>query len=168
MTHRILEAALFLANRPLTREELSKILPGQNIDQLVNTLNQSLENSSLEVIYDGDSARLQVKQEFLPKIKDLSKGPELTRKGMKILALIASKKQLLQKDLKKYFRGTSYDYIHELVELGYLEKHKDGNSWLLKPTKKFEEQFQLVLKNASVPNTNLTQFSEKEETDSDE
>ncbi len=166
--HRILEAALFLANKPLTKEEITRILPGQNLDQLVETLNDSLKNSSLEVIYDGESTRLQVKQEFLPKIKDLSKGPELTRKSMKILALIASKKQLLQKDLKKYFRGTAYDYIHELVELGYLEKHKDGNSWMLKPTKKFEEQFQLVLKNNAISNPNLAQFAEKEETSEEE
>lgn len=161
--HRILEAALFLANKPLTKEEINHVLPNQDLNALVNELNQSLENSSLEVIYDGETARLQVKQEFLPKIKDLSKGPELSRKSMKILALIASKKHLLQKDLKNYFRGTAYDYIHELVSLGYLEKHRQGNTWMLKPTKKFEEQFQIVQKQAGIPNTNLAQFSEKEE-----
>ena len=163
--HRILEAALFLANKPLTKEELERILPGQDLNGLADKLNAQLQDSSLEVIYDGETARLQVKGEFLPKIKDLSKGPELTRKSMKILALIASKKHLLQKDLKNYFKGTSYDYIHELITLGYLERHRQGNTWMLKPTKKFEEQFQLVQKQAGIPNTTLTQFSgeEKEE-----
>src|SRR5690348_3561205 len=114
-SHQILEAALFLANRPLTNEELTKIIGRDNIVKAVEELHYQLQESSIEIIYDGNSARLQVKNEFLPKIKELSKGPELSRKSMKILAIIASKKGILQKDLKNYFKGAVYDYIHELI-----------------------------------------------------
>jgi len=76
-------------------------------------------------------------------VAGLSKDTGLSRKSTKILGLIAKRDGLLQSELKNYFRGEIYAYVTELKEAGYLTAEKKGNTRLLKPTKKFEESFQL-------------------------
>ncbi|MFH1056512.1 MAG: SMC-Scp complex subunit ScpB [Candidatus Micrarchaeota archaeon] len=142
-----IEAALFLANRLVSFEELSKVTNTnrQAARTLVEKLKDDYETKegALEVVVADEGASLQVKPEFLQNVSELSKKPDLRRKSMKILALIAKKGQLLQSELKKYFRGEIYFYTTELKQKGYLESEKRGNTRLLKPSKKFAETFQM-------------------------
>lgn len=143
-----LEAALFLANREVTFEELTAITGVTK--QLVRSMAEKLRDeyqtreSAVEVVLAQDGASLQVKPEYLHGVSELSKKPDLSRKATKILALVAKKGQLLQSDLKKYFKGEIYLYTTELKDKGYVEWEKRGNTRLLKPSKKFLETFQLA------------------------
>lgn len=143
----VLEAALFLANKPVTIANLSEITGvGKNeCARLVEELRSRYEanGNAFEIVVNGDVTSLQVRGKFLSRVSRLSKQIDLTRKATRILALIAKKKQLLQKELPKYFRGEIYAYVHELKEAGYLDAQKYGNTRLLKPTQKFYDNFQL-------------------------
>lgn len=140
------EAALFLANKPMTVQELSAIAKSDedSIRIALKKLAQIYEEagSAIEVSLINDIATMQVKPQFLPHVNKLSKEIEISKKALKILALIAKKKEILQKELKYYFKGEIYAYITELKNLGYIAAERHRNTRKLKLTKKFFECFQ--------------------------
>ena len=145
---RVLEAALFMANKPTPLAELCTVVGGteEGITQLISQLQEaySTGDRALEITIVDGKASMQVKAQWLGSVAALSEKIELHRKTLKMLALIAKKGELLQSELRKYFRGDIYEYVGELSEKGYLERHKKGRSLLLKPTKKFNEEFQIA------------------------
>ena len=142
------EAALFLANRTVSLDELSKLLETSrgNARNLVELLRSEYENreGAIEVVLGEAGVMLQVKPQFLQGVSELSRKPDLSRKATKILALVAKKGGLMQSELKKYFKGEIYEYTTELKRSGYIESEKRGNTRYLKPSKKFTESFQLA------------------------
>ena len=144
---RVIEAALFLSNKQLNVAELALIarITVKRANELVKQLQEELSarNSAIEVVVENGLVSLQVKPAYLGAVAGLSKDTGLSRKSTKILGLIAKRGELLQSELKNYFRGEIYAYVTELKEAGYLTAEKKGNTRLLRPTKKFEESFQL-------------------------
>ncbi len=141
------EAALFMANKPLTFGELAQVAKTdeENVAQLLEQLMGTYQERAIEIVvnFEEKTAAMQVRAKWIPSVAQLTEKIELARKSTKILALIAKKRQLLQSELKNYFRGDIYAYVRELKEKGYLESTKKGNTRLLKPTKKFHEEFQV-------------------------
>ncbi|NYZ75112.1 SMC-Scp complex subunit ScpB [Candidatus Micrarchaeota archaeon] len=146
---RVIEAALFLSNKPLTLADLAMTANNIRVNEakrLVEQLKKEYDEhqSAVEIAFapNGEIA-LQVRSQFLAPVARLSKQVEMTRKSSKMLGLIAKRGQMLQSELKKYFRGEIYAYVHELKELDYITAEKHGNTRLLKPTKKFHDTFQI-------------------------
>lgn len=145
---RQVEAALFLANRLVSFEELSRVMSVSK--QTARTLAESLKEeydskeSAIEVVVGEQGALLQAKPEFLHNVSELSKKPDVSRKATRILALVAKKGGLLQSELKKYFKGEIYQYTTELKEAGYIDSEKRGNTRYLRPSKKFSDNFQIA------------------------
>lgn len=146
---RVIEAALFLSNKPLVLADLAMTANNIRVNEakrLVEQLKKEYDDrqSAVEIALAANGeVTLQVRPQFLAPVARLSKQVEMTRKSSKMLGLIAKKGQMLQSELKKYFRGEIYAYVHELKELDYITAEKHGNTRLLKPTKKFHETFQI-------------------------
>lgn len=143
---RVLEAALFLANKPMSHKQLQDLLqvPRNRLDALLGDLASIVpKESSYELSVNEHGAALQLKPHYLHRVAKLSKEVELSKKAMRILALVAKKKELMQSDLKHFFKGEIYAYVTELKMAGYLESKKAGNTRKLKPTSKFYESFQV-------------------------
>lgn len=142
------EAALFLANRVVSFEELGKVMniSKQTARTLVERLKEEYDSKegSIEVVIGDIGATLQAKPEFLQNASEFSKKPDVSRKATKILSLIAKKGGMMQSELKKYFKGEIYEYTTELKEAGYIDSEKRGNTRYLKPSKKFTENFQMA------------------------
>lgn len=144
---RVIEAALFLSNKPLAYPELALIAKTsvKKAKEVAERLSKeyALRSTSIELVCDAVQATMQVKGDYLAPVAALSKNIEMSRKATRMLALVAKKGKLLQSELKKYFRGDIYAYIAELKELGYVSSEKSGNTRILKTTEKFRENFQL-------------------------
>lgn len=142
------EAALFIANRVVSFEELARVMSisKQTARTLVEKLKEEYDSKegAIEVVIGGEGAMLQAKPEFLQNASELSKKPDVSRKATKILALVAKKGGMLQSELKKYFKGEIYEYTTELKEAGYIDSEKRGNTRYLKPSKKFSANFQIA------------------------
>lgn len=142
------EAALFLANRVVSYEELGKLLgvTRQVARTLVEKLKEEYDSrgNAIGIVLGDEGATFEAKSEFLENVSELSKKPDLSRKATKILALVAKKGGMLQSELRKYFRGEIYTYTTELKEAGYIDSEKRGSTRYLKPSKKFLENFQLA------------------------
>ncbi len=147
----VVEAALFMANKSMPFAELAQLANASEdeISTVLEALKKQLEESDraveLVVNQEAKTVVMQVKAKWLASVARLTDKIELHKKSMKILALIAKKGELLQSDLRKYFKGDIYEYVGELREKGYVERHKVGHSWKIKPTKKFHEEFQITI-----------------------
>jgi chromosome segregation and condensation protein ScpB len=145
---RVVEAALFLANRPMDLAELALIAKTtvKRATQLARELAGEYEGNgnAFSIAFEGNSVRMEVRPEYLGEVAQLTKQVELSRKATRILGLIAKKGSMMQSQLKRYFRGDIYEYVAELKDKEYVSAEKRGSTRLLKPTKKFYETFQLV------------------------
>ncbi len=145
---RILEAALFSAGAHVSMGRLQEILnvEKRQVTSALQALHDEFEQkeTAMQIEFDDEKAVMQLKPQYIAFVSSLSK-VELSRKAMKILALVAKKGEILQSDLHDYFRGDIYEYVAELKEKGYVASEKIGNTKKLKTTSKFREEFQVAI-----------------------
>ena len=151
----VIEAALFISNKPVQLEKLAE-LAGCSTEDAEGYLAELASDydergSSIKVVVGENAeklnykeASLELRNEYVAPVSQLSQNVELTKKAVKILALVAKKKKLLQSELKHYFRGDIYEYVEELAKRGYITSQKYRNTRELKPTKQFYEHFKGV------------------------
>lgn len=151
----VVEAALFLANRPLRLDELAGItgMKLERVEEIVAQLEDELQQRGsalkITIVNDpnklaGTEVRLELRSEYVSAVSSLSQKTDLHPKSVKILALVAKKKKLLQSELKYYFKGDVYEHVDELVAKRYLTATKFKTTKELKPTQLFYEHFKGV------------------------
>lgn len=140
------EAVLFITSRAMQPIEIAQIL---NLEEEVveNALldlvfDYSSRNGALE-IDDEDGYIIQVKAEHMNIVEKLCP-VELSPAVLKTLTVIALKEPIRQTTLKE-LRSSAYEHISELVNQGLISKTKDknGRSFNIRTTKKFQEYFKL-------------------------
>ncbi len=143
-----LEAALYVAGRPLTVEELADI-----IGKAVSTTQKILKDlefeyhkreGALEVVELPRSRYvMQLKPELTPRVGKLIPGGLLSFSTLQTLVYIALKQPILQSELVLQ-RGTHvYDHVKELTEKKFIEATPQGRSKLLRTTTLFADYFGL-------------------------
>lgn len=142
-----IEAVLFTTAKALKVKEIAEILacePDEAEEALLELImDYSSRDGALE-IDDEDGYILQVKMEHMDIVEKLCP-VELKPAVLKTLTVIALKEPIRQSYLKELRGSTAYDHIPELVEKGLISKTKDknGRSFNLKTTQKFNEYFKL-------------------------
>lgn len=140
------EAVLFITSRAMQPIEIAQIL---NLEEEVveNALldlvfDYSSRNGALE-IDDEDGYIIQVKAEHMNIVEKLCP-VELSPAVLKTLTVIALKEPIRQTTLKE-LRSSAYEHISELVNQGLISRTKDknGRSFNIRTTKKFQEYFKL-------------------------
>ena len=144
-TTKLIEAALFTSNQPLTLTDLYT-LTRQNVSELRIALNELIEfynsnDSALEIVETTQGFQMKVRKGFDEKVTHLTKAPELSKGVMKTLAFIAYKQPIKQSDLIKYRTTSAYDEIKVLEEKGYISKEAQNRTFLVRTTKKFLNEF---------------------------
>jgi len=145
-TKRIIEAALFMSSKPLSSEELAKvanIAAAGYVQQLADGLRQEYgqRGGALEIVESGGKYMMQVRAQYAQKVGVLAKEAELGRGAMRILALISKNDGIEQSKLVKMLGTTVYEYMHELVERGFVSRSKKGRTMVVRTTPKFKEYF---------------------------
>ncbi|MFC1753518.1 SMC-Scp complex subunit ScpB [Thermoproteota archaeon] len=142
------EALLFAAGRTVLQEEIEKILevktPGL-VKEIVNELKAEYDSrdSPILLIEEGEGWKLTVKEGYLAVVQKINPHTELSKAVMETLAVVAWKQPITQAQVVEIRTNKAYDHVKELVELGFISKEKYGRSFLLKPTQKFLDYFDL-------------------------
>ncbi len=142
----MVEAALFMTNKPLSVHELSDILEA-DLDDTEGALMELMNDfafradSALE-IDDADGYMLQIRQEYKP-VMDKMLPMELSQGSLKTLSVIAIKGPLLQSDLVLMRGHSVYDHMPELLAKQLVTKKREGRSYKVSVTQKFYEYFKL-------------------------
>jgi len=145
----LIEAALYVAGRPLDLKTLSRIIGSRSkrkARELARMLMKEYEkrNTSLEILELEDQRFvLQLKTDYASKVRRLAVRPLLTNGPLRTLAYIAYKQPVSQKQVIAA-RGThAYKHIKHLVEMGLVERERKGRNKILRATEYFADYFGL-------------------------
>ncbi len=145
----LLEAALYVAGRPLNLNELCSVLKTRSKNKtkkLAETLIQEYanRNTSLEILRLKDERYvLQLKADYTPHVRRLVNRPLLSTGPLKTLSYVAYRQPVSQKRVIDVRGHHVYGHIKLLKEMGLIASERSGRSSLLRTTEYFADYFAL-------------------------
>jgi segregation and condensation protein B len=152
----LLEAALYVAGRPLDLRELCSVLSTRSkkkTKKYVKLLIQeySSRKTALEIIeLKDDRFVLQLKAEHTPLVKKLVNRPLLSSGPLKTLSYIAYRQPVSQKRVIEVRGQHAYGHVKILRDMGLVTAERSGRSIALKTTDYFADYFGLALETTSM------------------
>lgn len=146
----LVEAALYVAGRPLDLNELCGVLGSRSKKKakgLVAVLMQeyAARNTALEVLELKDERFvLQLKAAFTPLVKKLVNRPLLSSGPLKTLSYIAYRQPISQKRVIEVRGQHAYGHVKVLKEMGLIAAERSGRSMSLRTTDYFADYFGLT------------------------
>lgn len=146
----LLEAALYVAGRPLNLNEICSVLNTRSkkrAQQYVQMLIQeySARRTPLEILALKDERYvMQLKAEFTPLVKKLVNRPLLSSGPLRTLSYIAYRQPLSQKRVIEVRGQHAYGHIKLLKEMGLIATERNGRGLVLKTTDYFADYFGLT------------------------
>jgi len=146
----LLEAALYVAGRPLDINELCQVISSRSKKKVKKYVTMVMQeyvarNSSLEILALKDERYvLQVKAEFTPLIKKLVNRPLLSSGPLKTLSYIAFRQPVTQKRVIEVRGQHAYGHVKLLKDMDLITSERVGRSMGLKTTDHFADYFGLT------------------------
>ena len=141
------EAAMFIAGRPVSIEELGiKLeLKKKEVEDVIHDLAMEYmdRQTSIEIVQVGDKFSMQIKPEYTEKVKAFTSGGLIPEAVMRTLTIIALKQPISKSMVIKMRGASAYEHIKFLVDRGFLETYKKGRSSDLSTTDQFSDTFGL-------------------------
>lgn len=147
----LVEAALFVSEDPLTLNKLSKISGIKSMKSLKEILNEikkelDINSRGIELALTTEGYQLQVKDQFLEKVANLTTYSDISRGSLRTLSIIALKQPILQSEIIKIQGNKAYNYIKRLEKKKLIRTEKAGRTRAIYTTKEFERYFGKDLK----------------------
>ena len=145
----LLEAALYVAGRPLDLKALGSIIKTRSKKRIHKHIRQLMKqyatrDSALEIVALKDGRySMQLKAEYASLVKQLTLPPLLTLGPLKTLAYIAYQQPIIQSQVTAVRGSQAYTHIRELKRLGFLTTKKLGRTQILQTTPVFADYFNL-------------------------
>lgn len=146
----LLEAALYVAGKPLDVNEVCAILGSRSKKNAVKLMARLREdyagrNTALEVLELKDERYvLQLKAEFTPLVRKLVNRPLLSSGPLKTLSYIAYRQPVTQKRVIDVRGQHAYGHVKLLKDMGLIVAERSGRSMALKTTDYFSDYFGLL------------------------
>jgi segregation and condensation protein B len=146
----LLEAALYVAGRPLDINELCQVIGSRSKKRVmiyVETLMEEYRarSKALEILpLKNERYVLQVKAEFTPLIKKLVNRPLLSSGPLKTLSYIAYRQPISQKRVIDVRGQHAYGHVKLLKDMGLITSERSGRTLALKTTDYFSDYFGLT------------------------
>jgi segregation and condensation protein B len=147
---RLLEAALYVAGRPLNINELCSVLSTRSKKKTGKYLKVLMEeyaarNTALEILaLKEERYVLQLKADFTPLVKKLVNRPLLSSGPLKTLSYIAYRQPVSQKRVIEVRGQHAYGHVKVLKEMGLVAAERAGRSMTLRTTDYFADYFGLT------------------------
>ncbi|HSQ48837.1 MAG TPA: SMC-Scp complex subunit ScpB [Candidatus Deferrimicrobiaceae bacterium] len=152
----LLEAALYVAGRPLDINELCQVVGSRSKKRVMgyaDTLTEQYKarNCAIEVLALKDERYvLQVKAEFTPLIKKLVNRPLLSSGPLKTLSYIAYRQPISQKRVVQVRGQHAYGHVKMLKDMGLIMSERLGRTLALRTTDYFADYFGLTMDTATL------------------
>lgn len=141
-----IEAILYLKAQPLSLKEISEYANcdrAEAEDAILELISDyAHRDSALEVVETPNGYCLQLRSNHQKLLQNLVPA-ELGVGALRTLAAIALKTPILQTDLINLRGSSAYQQVQELVELGLIQKRREGRSYWLEVTEKFYQYFEI-------------------------
>ena len=152
----LVEAALYVAGRPLNINELCGVLGSRSKKRTKKVLEILMQeyaarNTALEVLALKDERYvLQLKADFTPLVKKLVNKPLLSSGPLKTLAYVAYRQPVSQKRVIDVRGQHAYGHIKLLRDMELISTERSGRSLTLRTTDYFADYFGLTQDTASM------------------
>ena len=146
----LLEAALYVAGRPLDINELCSVVGSRSkkrVARLIASLIQeyAARNTAMEILELKDERYvLQLKPDFTPLVKKFVNRPLLSSGPLKTLSYIAYRQPISQKRVVEVRGQHAYGHVKLLKDMGLITAERSGRSMALKTTDYFADYFGLI------------------------
>jgi len=143
----LLEAALYVAGRPLDLRTLASVLRTRSKNKamrLAKTLIDAYRNreTALEILeLEGERFVMQLKTEYTPKVRRLAFRPLLSIGPLKTLSYVAYRQPIAQTQVIDVRGGHAYDHLKQLEELDLIARERAGRSKVIRTTEFFADYF---------------------------
>jgi len=143
----LLEAALYVAGRPLDLRTLASVLKTRSKNKarrLAKTLMETYKNreTALEILELQDERFvMQLKTEYTPQVRRLAFRPLLSVGPLKTLSYIAFRQPVAQTQVIDVRGHHVYDHLKQLEELDLIARERAGRSKVLRTTEFFADYF---------------------------
>jgi len=143
-----LEAALYLAEEPVTRKEIADVMNLGSIgyvDMLIQEFEEMLEEQhrGLEIIQTDQGYELKVKKDHIDEVSHLAPHQDLNKGELRTLSLIAYNAPVEQTNIIEIRGNRAYTHVKELENRGFIQKEKDGRTAILDVTDVFLDYFDI-------------------------
>jgi segregation and condensation protein B len=145
----LLEAALYVAGRPLNLNELCSALKTRSKNKVRKLAKELMKayasrNTALEILELKDERYvLQLKADFTPYVRKFVTRPLLSTGPLKTLSYIAYRQPVSQKRVVEVRGHHVYSHIRMLKEMGLVAAERSGRSTVLRTTEYFADYFGL-------------------------
>jgi segregation and condensation protein B len=145
----LLEAALYVAGRPLDLRTLASVLKTRSknkAQRLARVLMESyrLRDSALTILeLEDERFVMQLKSEYTPFVRRLAIRPLLSVGPLKTLSYIAFRQPVPQSQVIDVRGQHAYDHVKQLVDLNLIWRERAGRSQVLRTTEFFADYFGL-------------------------
>ncbi|MDI6690946.1 MAG: SMC-Scp complex subunit ScpB [Candidatus Bathyarchaeota archaeon] len=145
----LLEAALYVAGRPLNLNELCSVLKTRSKNKVRKFAKELIKaytsrNTALEILELKDERYvLQLKADFTPYVRKFVNRPLLSTGPLKTLSYIAYRQPVSQKRVVEVRGHHVYTHIRMLKEMGLISAERSGRSTILRTTEYFADYFGL-------------------------
>ncbi|MEM5836596.1 MAG: SMC-Scp complex subunit ScpB [Candidatus Aenigmatarchaeota archaeon] len=141
----LVEAALFVSDKPLSVEKLSKVLgiSSKEIEEILAEMQAELQSNErgIELVSTPEGFEFRIKQPYREKVASLAPFADLSDGMMRTLAIVALKQPIKQSTIVKYQGNKAYNYIAALEKKGLVKTEKFGRTKLVSTTSEFEKYF---------------------------
>lgn len=145
----VLEAALYVAGRPLDLKTLGRLIGTRSktkVKRLAKTLTEKYRNrdTALEILeLEGERFVLQLKAEYTPKVRRLATRPLLSRGPLKTLSYIAYRQPVPQPRVIDVRGHHAYGHLKQLEDLDLIIRERAGRKKVIRTTEFFADYFGL-------------------------
>ncbi|MFQ6086568.1 MAG: SMC-Scp complex subunit ScpB [Candidatus Bathyarchaeia archaeon] len=145
----LLEAALYVAGRPLDLKTLASVLKTRSKNKtrrLARKLVEEYRNrdTALEILeLEDERFVLQLKAEYTPKVRRLALRPLLSAGPLKTLSYIAYRQPVPQSHVIEVRGHHAYPHLKQLEDLGLITREKTGRTKIIRTTEFFADYFSL-------------------------
>lgn len=157
---RKVEAALFLAGRFMTLQELITLTDINPIllKKSLADLQDRYKNSGIAIVAQENMWKMDVAEDFSSMVNKLATGSsEFTKAEQETLAMIAYKQPMKQSVLIKIRGNKGYDHVKRFVDMGFILKKRVGHTSELSLSEKFYEYFHMSRGESLEENSNASE-----------
>ena len=145
----LIEAALYVAGRPLDLNTLGRVIRTRSkkrVRKLTNILLEDYKSrdTALEVLeLEDERFVLQLKAEYTPRVRRLAVRPLLSKGPLKTLSYIAYRQPILQPKVVDVRGHHAYSHLRELEDRGLINRENAGRTKKIRTTEFFADYFGL-------------------------
>lgn len=141
----VVEAALFVADRPLSLAHLAETLclSEEAVGRLIHTLADecAAPDRGVELVQEGGGYLLRVKAELASAVRPFAPHQDIPEPTLRTLAVIAYQAPVLQSQVVKMRGQRAYGHIGDLVARGFVAAKEQGPTKVLTVTEELLRYF---------------------------